>query len=120
MLMSTVSLAPKINPPRRAHKRFSMRFSLEVTGKDENGHSFRAVALMRNVSAGGGCMAIVKDLAKGDLVKLVSSKPPFCVAKVRWSRYHYISDHRFVGFDIVEGKQNWVLRDIPLSWFFKT
>ncbi len=65
-------------------------------------------------------MAIVKDLAKGDLVRLVSLKGPSFVAKVRWSLYHYISDHRFVGFDIVEGKHNWVLSDITLSWFFKS
>jgi hypothetical protein len=70
MPMSAIIQAPNINALRRTHKRITMRFSLEVTGKDENGHSFRAVAKMRNVSAWGGCMAIVKNLAKGDLVHM--------------------------------------------------
>jgi hypothetical protein len=30
-----------------------------------------------------------------------------------------MSDLRFVGFDIVEGKQNWVLKDVTISWFLK-
>lgn len=117
--MSTSIYSPRKYSPRRIHKRISMRFPLEVAGKDENGHPFRTVALVRNVSSHGGCLAIVKDLAKGDMVQLINRKGFSFIAKVRWSLYHYITDHRYVGFDVVEGNHNWVLKDVSLSWFFQ-
>ncbi len=103
---------------RRTQYRLALHFPLEISGRDERGKSFVAVAQVCNVSSEGGCIAIKKDLAKGEKIQLVTPKGAHFVARVRWSQDKGEGELRHAGFDIIDAILNVVAGKFQLAWFF--
>ena len=105
-------LSRKTVTAQRTHKRIAMQIPLEMVGKDEHGQRFCSLAVTRNVSPAGGCLACKKDVLKGEVLQLVSSKGTHFAARVCWSVYDYRDDMRLIGFHLLAGKHAWVLRSV--------
>jgi hypothetical protein len=103
---------------RRTRYRLALQFPLEISGRDEWGKSFVSVARVCNVSPEGGCVAIKKDLAKGEKIHLLTPKGTHFLAKVRWSQGNGQAEQRYVGFDIIDTAFNVIPGDFQSAWFY--
>lgn len=90
-------------------KRIPMRIRFRVSGKDENGFVFEEYAESVDVSAGGGCLIFMKDIKKGENLKLYSSKGGLFLVSVRWFRYDIRKNIRYFGFQLAKPGNPWVL-----------
>jgi hypothetical protein len=93
----------------RPAKRIPLRIRFKVTGKDENGFAFEEYTESVDVSAGGGCLVFMKDIKKGESLKLHSPKGGVFVVSVRWFRYDMRKNIRHLGFQLAKPGDPWVL-----------
>jgi hypothetical protein len=98
--------SPKNTKPS---KRIPLRIRFKVTGKDENGFVFEEYAESVDISAGGGCLIFMKDIKKGESLKLYSPKGGFFLVSVRWFRYDMRKNVRYFGFQLAKPGNPWVL-----------
>ena len=97
---------PKSTKPS---KRIPLRIRFKVSGKDENGFVFEEYAESVDVSAGGGCLVFMKDIKKGESLKLYSPKGGLFLVSVRWFRYDMRKNVRYFGFQLAKPGNPWVL-----------
>ena len=90
-------------------KRIPLRIRFKVSGKDENGFVFEEYAESVDVSAGGGCLVFMKDIKKGESLKLYSPKGGLFLVSVRWFRYDMRKNVRYFGFQLAKPGNPWVL-----------
>jgi hypothetical protein len=90
-------------------KRIPLRIRFKVAGKDENGFVFEEYAESVDVSAGGGCLIFMKDIKKGESLKLYSPKGGLFLVSVRWFRYDMRKNIRYFGFQLAKPGNLWVL-----------
>jgi len=90
-------------------KRIPLRIGFKVAGKDENGFGFEEYAESVDVSAGGGCLIFMKDIKKGESLKLYSPKGGLFLVSVRWFRYDMRKNIRYFGFQLAKPGNLWVL-----------
>jgi hypothetical protein len=90
-------------------KRIPLRIRFKVTGKDENGFAFEEYAESVDISAGGGCLIFMKDIKRGESLKLYSPKGGFFLVSVRWFRYDMRKNVRYFGFQLAKPGNPWVL-----------
>jgi len=90
-------------------KRVPLRIRFKVTGKDENGFVFEEYAESVDISAGGGCLIFMKDIKKGETLKLYSPKGGLFLVRVRWFRYDMRKNVRYFGFQLAKPGNLWVL-----------
>ena len=98
--------SPKSTKPS---KRIPLRIRFKVSGKDENGFVFEEYAESVDVSAGGGCLVFMKDIKKGESLKLYSPKGGLFLVSVRWFRYDMRKNVRYFGFQLAKPGNPWVL-----------
>lgn len=96
-------------------KRVPLRIRFKVTGKDENGFVFEEYAESVDISAGGGCLIFMKDIKKGETLKLYSPKGGLFLVSVRWSRYDMRKNVRYFGFQLAKPGNLWVLTNGEIS-----
>ena len=92
-------------------KRIPLRIRFKVIGRDENGFVFEEYAESVDVSAGGGCLIFMKDIKKGENLKLYSPKGGLFLVSVRWFRYDMRKNVRYFGFQLAKQGNPWVLTD---------
>jgi len=97
-------------------KRIPLRIRFRVSGKDENGFVFEEYAESVDVSAGGGCLIFMKDIKKGESLKLYSPKGGLFLVSVRWFRYDMRKNVRYFGFQLVKPGDPWVLTNGETEW----
>jgi len=90
-------------------KRIPLRIRFKVAGKDENGFVFEEYAESVDVSIGGGCLIFMKDIKKGENLKLYSPKGGLFLVSVRWFRYDMRKNIRYFGFQLAKPGNPWVL-----------
>jgi hypothetical protein len=90
-------------------KRIPLRIRFKVAGRDENGFVFEEHAESVDVSAGGGCLIIMKDIKKGESLRLYSPKGGLFIVSVRWFRYDMRKNVRYFGFQLAKPGNLWVL-----------
>ena len=90
-------------------KRIPLRIRFKVMGKDENGFVFEEYAESVDVSTGGGCLIFMKDIKKGENLKLYSPKGGLFLVSVRWFRYDMRKNVRYFGFQLASPGNPWVL-----------
>ncbi|MSO22721.1 MAG: hypothetical protein EXQ58_05585 [Acidobacteria bacterium] len=86
-----------------------MRIRFRVAGKDENGFVFEEYAESVDVSVGGGCLIFMKDIKKGENLKLYSPKGSLFRVSVRWFHYDMRKNLRYFGFQLAKPGSPWVL-----------
>jgi len=91
---------------QRPSKRVPLRIRFKVTGKDENGFVFEEYAESVDVS---GCLVFMKDIKKGESLKLYSPKGGLFLVSVRWFRYDMRKNIRYFGFQLAKPGNPWVL-----------
>lgn len=90
-------------------KRVPLRIRFKVSGKDENGFVFEEYAESVDVSTDGGCLIFMKDIKKGETLKLYSPKGGLFLVSVRWFRYDMRKNIRYFGFQLAKQGKPWVL-----------
>jgi hypothetical protein len=90
-------------------KRIPLRIRFKVAGKDENGFVFEEYAESVDVSIGGGCLIFMKDMKKGESLKLYGPKGELFLVSVRWFRYDMRKNVRYFGFQLATPGEPWVL-----------
>ena len=90
-------------------KRIPMRIRFKVSGRDENGFVFEEYAESVDVSIGGGCLIFMKDIKKGESLKLYGPKGGLFFVNVRWFRYDMRKNIRYFGFQLATPGDPWVL-----------
>ena len=90
-------------------KPIPMRIRFKVTGQDENGFVFEEYAESVDVSSGGGCLIFMRDIKKGENLKLYSPKGGLFLVSVRWFRYDMRKNVRSFGFQLAKPGNPWVL-----------
>jgi hypothetical protein len=94
----------------RSAKRVPLRVPLTVIGRDEHGTAFVDPVLTENVSEGGGCFVINRDLRRNQSLKIEGQHGNRFAAKVRWCVYYFRQDARRVGFQLdPTSKNGWVV-----------
>ena len=94
---------------QKPSKRIPMCIRFRVAGKDENGFAFEEYAESVDVSTGGGCLIFMKDIQKGEILRLYSPKGGLFVVSVRWFRYDMRKNIRYFGFQLAKPGNLWVL-----------
>jgi len=94
---------------QKPSKRIPMRIRFKVAGRDENGFAFEEYAESVDVSIGGGCLIFMKDIQKGEILRLYSPKGGLFVVSVRWFRYDMRKNIRYFGFQLAKPGDAWVL-----------
>ena len=95
----------------KVSKRIPLRIRFKVSGKDENGFVFEEYAESVDVSAGGGCLTFMKDIRKGESLKLYGPKGGLFLVSVRWFRYDMRKNVRQFGFQLAKPGNPWVLNN---------
>jgi hypothetical protein len=93
----------------RPCKRVPLRIRFRVMGRDEYGFAFEDYAETVDISASGGCLVLGKDIKKGENLRLYSAKGAAFLINVRWFRYDMRKDIRYLGFELLEPLEKWVL-----------
>ena len=86
-----------------------MKIRFKVTGTDENGLPFEDYAETVDVSPGGGCLIFAKEIKKGQNLKVYSPNGASFIVKVRWFKYDTRKKVRYLGFQLVEPLEKWVV-----------
>jgi hypothetical protein len=97
-------------------KRVPLRIRFKVAGKDENGFAFEEYAESVDISTGGGCLIFMKDIKKGESLKLYSPKGGLFLVSVRWFRYDMRKNVRYFGFQLAKPGNLWVLTNGETGW----
>ena len=97
-------------------KRVPLRIRFKVAGKDENGFAFEEYAESVDISSGGGCLIFMKDIKKGESLKLYSPKGGLFLVSVRWFRYDMRKNVRYFGFQLAKPGNLWVLTNGETGW----
>jgi hypothetical protein len=95
----------------RPSKRVPLCVRFKVAGKDENGFLFEEYAESVDVSAGGGCLIFMRDLKRGETLRLYGPKGGLFLVSVRWFRYDMRKNVRSFGFQLARHGNPWVLTD---------
>lgn len=94
---------------KKPSKRIPLCIRFRVAGRDENGFVFEEYAESVDVSTGGGCLIFMKDIKKGESLKLYGPKGGLFLVNVRWFRYDMRKNVRCFGFQLAKEGDPWVL-----------
>ena len=90
-------------------KRIPMVIHFKAVGMDGSGAAFVDDVYTVNVSAGGGCLRLRREVKRGEKLTLLSPKGSSFTIHVCWLRHDTRRNARYLGFKLVEPLGHWVL-----------
>ncbi|MFN8007648.1 MAG: PilZ domain-containing protein [Terriglobia bacterium] len=90
-------------------KRIPMVIHFKAVGMDGAGAAFVDDVYTVNVSAGGGCLRLRRELKRGEVLTLLSPKGASFTVHVCWLKHDTRRNARYMGFKLVEPVGQWVI-----------